>query len=135
MQNGHVIEASLGYFINPLVNVLLGVLVLRERLRRAQWLAVALAAAGVLWLTLHTGRLPWIALALACSFGLYGLMRKTAPLGAIEGFALETLLLAPVVAPALAWWRRVMRRRSDGSCSAARSPPCRCCCSPPARGA
>ena len=104
VQNGHVIEASLGYFINPLVNVLLGVLVLRERLRRAQWLAVALAAAGVLWLTLHTGRLPWIALALACSFGLYGLMRKTAPLGAIEGFALETLLLAPVVVPALAWW-------------------------------
>jgi chloramphenicol-sensitive protein RarD len=104
VQNGHVIEASLGYFINPLINVLLGVLVLRERLRRVQWMAVALAAAGVLWLTLQTGRLPWIALVLACSFGLYGLMRKTASLGAIEGFALETMLLAPIAVPWLAWW-------------------------------
>ena len=104
VQAGHIVEASLGYFINPLVNVLLGVLVLRERLRRAQWVAVALAAAGVLWLTLLTGRLPWIALALAGSFGLYGLLRKTATLGAIEGLALETLLLAPVVVPALLWW-------------------------------
>ena len=104
VQAGHIVEASLGYFINPLVNVLLGVLVLRERLRRAQWVAVVLAAAGVLWLTLQTGRLPWIALALAGSFGLYGLMRKTATLGAIEGLALETLLLAPVVVPALLWW-------------------------------
>ena len=104
VQAGHIVEASLGYFINPLVNVLLGVLVLRERLRRVQWGAVALAAAGVLWLTLQTGRLPWIALALAGSFGLYGLMRKTATLGAIEGLALETLLLAPVVVPALLWW-------------------------------
>ena len=104
VQTGHVIEASLGYFINPLVNVLLGVLVLRERLRRVQWVAVALAAAGVLWLTLLTGRLPWIALTLACTFGLYGLMRKTASLGALEGLALETMLLAPVMIPALAWW-------------------------------
>ena len=104
VQAGHVIEASLGYFINPLVNVLLGVLVLRERLRRVQWLAVALAAAGVVWLTLVTGRLPWIALVLACSFGLYGLMRKTASLGAIEGFAVETMLLAPIAVPALVWW-------------------------------
>ncbi|HSQ71268.1 MAG TPA: EamA family transporter RarD [Rubrivivax sp.] len=104
VQEGHIVEASLGYFINPLVNVLLGVAVLRERLRRVQWVAVALAAAGVLWLTLLTGRLPWIALVLAGSFGLYGLLRKTATLGAIEGFALETLLLAPVVVPALLWW-------------------------------
>jgi len=104
VQDGHIVEASLGYFINPLVNVLLGVAVLRERLRRVQWVAVALAAAGVLWLTLLTGRLPWIALVLAGSFGLYGLLRKTATLGAIEGFALETLLLAPVVVPALLWW-------------------------------
>ncbi len=104
VQTGHVIEASLGYFINPLVNVLLGVLVLRERLRRVQWLAVALAAAGVVWLTLAAGRLPWIALVLACSFGLYGLMRKTASLGAIEGFAVETMLLAPIAVPALVWW-------------------------------
>jgi uncharacterized membrane protein len=99
-----VVEASLGYFINPIVNVLLGVLVLRERLNKAQWASVALAAAGVLWLTVLNGRLPWIALALAVSFAFYGLMRKTASLGALEGLALETLLLAPVVLPALAWW-------------------------------
>ena len=104
VQNGRVIEASLGYFINPLVNVLLGTVVLRERLRRVQWLAVALAAAGVAWLTLVAGRMPWIALVLACSFGLYGLMRKTASLGAIEGFAVETMLLAPIAVPALVWW-------------------------------
>ena len=104
VQTGHVIEASLGYFINPLVNVLLGVVVLHERLRRVQWVAVALAGAGVLWLTVLTGRLPWIALVLASSFGLYGLMRKTASLGAIEGFAAETLMLAPIAVPALLWW-------------------------------
>ena len=104
VQSGHVVEASLGYFINPIVNVLLGVLVLHERLNRVQWTAVALAAAGVLWLTLLAGRPPWIALVLALSFGLYGLMRKTSALGALEGLTLETLLLAPLVLPALAWW-------------------------------
>jgi len=104
VQSGHVVEASLGYFINPIVNVLLGVLVLHERLNRVQWTAVALAAAGVLWLTLLAGRLPWIALVLAISFGLYGLMRKTSSLGAMEGLALETLLLSPLVVPLLAWW-------------------------------
>lgn len=104
VQSGQVVEASLGYFINPLVNVLLGVLVLHERLRRVQWVAVGLAAIGVLWLTAIAGRLPWIALALALSFGLYGLMRKTASLGALEGLAIETMLLAPVVVPVLAWW-------------------------------
>ena len=104
VQTGHVVEASLGYFINPLVNVLLGVVVLRERLRLLPWLAVGLAACGVLWLTWQGGRLPWIALALACSFGLYGLLRKMAPLGALEGLALENILLAPVVVPALLWW-------------------------------
>jgi chloramphenicol-sensitive protein RarD len=104
VQSGQVVEASLGYFINPIVNVLLGVLVLHERLNRSQGLAVALAACGVLWLTLLTGRLPWIALALGFSFGVYGLMRKTATLGALEGLTLETLWLAPVVLPLLAWW-------------------------------
>ncbi len=104
VQTGQVVESSLGYFINPLVNVLLGVLVLRERLQRVQWVAVALAAAGVLWLTWQGGRLPWIALVLAGTFGLYGLMRKTAPLGPLEGLAMENLLLAPVVVPALIWW-------------------------------
>lgn len=102
--NGHVLDASLGYFINPLVSVLLGVLVLRERLQPAQWLAVALAAAGVLWLTVDAGRLPWVALLLAVSFGLYGLLRKTAPLGALEGLTLETLVLAPLVLPLLVWF-------------------------------
>ncbi|MBL8308283.1 MAG: EamA family transporter RarD [Rubrivivax sp.] len=103
-QTGRVVEASLGYFINPLVSVMLGVLVLRERPGAVQWTAVALAAAGVAWLTVVAGRLPWIALTLAATFGLYGLLRKTASLGALEGLALESLLLAPVVVPALAWW-------------------------------
>ena len=104
VQVGAVVEASLGYFINPLFNVLLGVFVLHERLRRVQWAAVALAAVGVLWLTLWAGRPPWIALALAGSFGLYGLIRKTAPLGALEGLMLETLVMAPVVVPWLVGW-------------------------------
>ena len=104
IQSQQVVEASLGYFINPLVNVLLGVLVLREKLSRVKWLAVALAAAGVAWLTWQLGRLPWIALVLACSFGVYGLVRKTSSLGALEGLALETLLLSPLVLPVLLWW-------------------------------
>ena len=104
VQSGQVVEASLGYFINPIVSVLLGVLVLHERLNRVQWTAVALAAAGVLWLTALAGRLPWIALLLAVSFGLYGLMRKTSSLGALEGLALETMLMAPLVVPLLSWW-------------------------------
>lgn len=101
--SGQVLDASLGYFINPLVSVLLAVWVLHERLRRVQWVAVGLAALGVVWMTVQTGRLPWVSLALAFSFGLYGLMRKTGRLGALEGLALETLVLAPVVLPALAW--------------------------------
>lgn len=103
-QTGNVLQASLGYFINPLVSVLLGVLVLRERLRALQWVAVSLAALGVIWLTVQAGTLPWMALVLACSFGIYGLVRKTAPLGALEGLALENMLLAPLVLPLLAWW-------------------------------
>lgn len=104
VQHGHVLEASLGYFINPLVNVALGFLLLRERPRPVQWLAVALAGVGVLWLTWQTGRLPWVALVLALSFGFYGLVRKIAPLGAMEGLALETLLIAPLAAAALGLW-------------------------------
>ncbi len=104
IQTHQVVEASLGYFINPLVNVLLGVLVLREKLGRVKWLAVALAATGVAWLTWQLGRLPWIALVLAGSFGVYGLVRKTSTLGALEGLAMETLLLSPLVLPVLLWW-------------------------------
>ena len=104
VNNGRVIDASLGYFINPLIYVVLGYFVLHERPRRVQWLAVALAALGVLWLTVQARQLPWIALVLAGSFGLYGLMRKTASLGALEGLALETLLLAPLAVPLLTLW-------------------------------
>lgn len=100
---GHVVDASLGYFINPLVNVAIGALLLHERLRAAQWIAVALAAAGVAWLTWHAGALPWIGLTLAFSFAAYGLLRKTASLGAAEGLALETALLAPLALAYLAW--------------------------------
>ncbi|HEX5692891.1 MAG TPA: EamA family transporter RarD, partial [Roseiflexaceae bacterium] len=88
---GHIVETSLGYFINPLINVLLGVLFLRERLRLWQGVAVAIALAGVLYLTFEFGALPWIALGLASTFGAYGLLRKTAALGSLEGFTLETL--------------------------------------------
>jgi chloramphenicol-sensitive protein RarD len=103
VNNGRVMEASLGYFINPLVNVALGMLFLHEKLRPAQRWALGVAAAGVAWLTWTAGVPPWIALTLALSFGLYGLLRKTAPLGALEGLALETALLAPLAVPALAW--------------------------------
>ncbi|HJW54335.1 MAG TPA: EamA family transporter RarD [Burkholderiaceae bacterium] len=95
VNNGRVVDASLGYFINPLVNVLLGFLLLHERLRPGQWVAVALAAAGVAWLTWQGGNLPWIGLLLAATFGIYGLLRKTATLGPLEGLSLETLLLFP----------------------------------------
>ena len=103
VNNGHVVEASLGYFINPLLNVVLGVMVLHERLNRAQWLAVALAAFGVLYLTVVAGRPPWIALTLAASFGLYGLIRKVVRVEAVPGLATETLLLAPFAAGFLLW--------------------------------
>ncbi len=98
--HGHVVESSLGYFINPLVSVLLGVLVLRERLNRWQWLAVSIAAAGVLWLALIHGRPPWIALALAFSFAFYGLIRKTTAVDAMPGLAVESLIL---LIPAVLW--------------------------------
>lgn len=103
INNGHVIDASLGYFMNPLVNVLLGYVFLGERMRAWQWAAVALAASGVLWLTWQSGHPPWIGLALASSFGIYGLLRKTASLGALEGLSLETLMLVPLALAYLIW--------------------------------
>jgi chloramphenicol-sensitive protein RarD len=103
VNNGHVVEASLGYFINPLINVLLGVVVLRERLNRLQWLAVATAAAGVAWLTWQAGYAPWIAIGLAISFGAYGLLRKMVQVDAVAGLGLESLyLLLPALAM-VAW--------------------------------
>jgi chloramphenicol-sensitive protein RarD len=103
VNNGHVIESSLGYFINPLVNIMFGYLLLKERLRRPQWLAIAVAALGVAWLTWQAGTIPWIALSLAASFGGYGLMRKIAPLGALEGLSFETMVLFPLAAAYAAW--------------------------------
>jgi chloramphenicol-sensitive protein RarD len=91
-----VLHASLGYFINPLVSVLLGMVVLRERLRPLQWVAMAFAFAGVVQLAARTAGIPWIALALAGSFGLYGLLRKTAPVEALAGSTLETAFMAPL---------------------------------------
>jgi len=101
--NGHVVEASLGYFINPLLNVVLGVAVLKEQLNRAQWLAVALAAIGVLYLTMVSARPPWIALTLAASFGTYGLIRKVVKVESVPGLATETLLLVPFALAFLLW--------------------------------
>ena len=107
VNHGHVVDASLGYFITPLVNVLLGYTVLHERPRRLQWAALALATLGVVWLTVAAGQLPWIALVLAASFSGYGLLRKIAPLGALEGLSLETMLLAlPALVELLLWWGR-----------------------------
>jgi chloramphenicol-sensitive protein RarD len=103
VNSGHIVDASLGYFINPLLNVLVGALFLHERLRPAHWAAVLLATLGVGWLTWSEGRLPWIGLSLAFSFSLYGLLRKRAPLGAAEGLAVETALLAPAAGAYLLW--------------------------------
>jgi chloramphenicol-sensitive protein RarD len=96
VNNDHVVDASLGYFINPLLNVALGVIVLRERLGWRQWLAIGLAASGVLYLTWLAGTPPWIALLLAFSFSLYGLLRKTVAVDAMAGLGAETLLSAPI---------------------------------------
>ncbi len=91
---GFIVDSSLGYFINPLVSVLLGVVFLRERLRPLQWLPVGLVAAGVIYMTSSQGGLPWIALVLALTFGAYGLLKKIAPLEALPGVAMETGIMA-----------------------------------------
>jgi chloramphenicol-sensitive protein RarD len=102
----HVVDASLGYYINPLMNVALGTLLLREQLRPAQWLAVAVAGVGVAWMAFGIGHVPWPALGLAVSFSGYSLMRKVAPLGSLEGLALETVLQLPLALLYLAWTSR-----------------------------
>jgi chloramphenicol-sensitive protein RarD len=109
VNSGHVVDSSLGYFINPLLSVLLGVLFLRERLRLWQGLAIGFALLGVVFLTVAYGTFPWIALTLAGTFGVYGLLRKTASFGSLEGLALETALLS---APTLAY---LLLLESEGS--------------------
>lgn len=95
VNSDHVVEVSLGYFINPLVTILMGVLLLRERLRPLQWLALAIAFAAVVELAFDYGRPPYISLCLAFSFGTYGLIKKKIAVGALEGLSIETLVLAP----------------------------------------
>lgn len=101
--HGHVLESSLGYFINPLVNVLFGVAILGEKLDRPVRIAVAVAGIGVLWMAIRAGQVPWIALTLATSFGLYGLLRKLAPVGGLAGLTIETGLLSPLAGGFIAW--------------------------------
>lgn len=103
VNNGHVVDAALGYFINPLVTVLMGVLVLGEKLRRPQWCALAIGFVAVVVLTIDYGRPPVVALVLAFSFGTYGLAKKSADVGAIESLAFETAVIAPVALVYLVW--------------------------------
>jgi chloramphenicol-sensitive protein RarD len=100
---GHVVESSLGYFINPLLNVVLGTLFLRERLTALQWVSVAIAALGVLWLTFNYGSFPWIALSLAATFGAYGLIRKLVAVDSVAGFGVENAYLLLPAIGFLAW--------------------------------
>jgi chloramphenicol-sensitive protein RarD len=103
VNNGHVVDTSLGYYINPLVTVLLGVVVLGERLRRVQWFALAVALVAVLVLSIQVGHPPWISLVLAFSFGGYGLLKKQVAVGPIEGLAFEGLVAAPVALGYIIW--------------------------------
>lgn len=103
VNNGYVVETSLGYYINPLVTVLLGVMVLGERLRRWQWLALGIALAAVVVLSVQLGRPPWISLVLAFSFGIYSLVKKQAAVGPIEGLTYEGAVLAPLAIAYLVW--------------------------------
>jgi chloramphenicol-sensitive protein RarD len=100
---GRVVDGSLGYFITPLLSVVFGVVLLKEKLRWLQWLSLGIAALGVVWLTVEFGQLPWVGLSLAASFGTYAALRKTAHLGAFEGLALETWILFPVALGYLLW--------------------------------
>ena len=95
VNHGHIVESSLGYYINPIISVILGTLFLKERLNQLQMIAVFFAVAGVVWLTVHLGRLPWISLALAFSFSFYGFLRKKVNLESLPGLLIETMILAP----------------------------------------
>src|SRR5688572_27800866 len=103
VNHDHVLEVSLAYFMGPLLNVLLGIFVLSERLDRTQWIAVGFAAAGVAYLTFIAGHTPWIALMVGSSFAIYGLIRKTVSIDALPGLAIETILLVPFAAGYLIW--------------------------------
>jgi chloramphenicol-sensitive protein RarD len=107
VNTGHLLEASMGYFMNPLVTILLGVAFLKEGLDRRQQVAVGLAALGVAWMVVSHGRLPWISLVLALSFALYALLRKREGIDAVAGLLVETALLGPLAAAWLGWlwWR------------------------------
>jgi RarD protein len=131
VNSDHVVESALGYFINPLVSVLFGVLLLGERLRPLQWAAVGFGVLAVVVLALDYGRLPWIALSLAVSFGVYGLIKKRADVGSAESLTIETLVL---LVPALAYLVHLeVAGQATRSCwpGRASSPPCRCSASPP----
>ena len=104
--NGQLVEASLGYFITPLINVVLGVVFLHERLRRVQVVAVVLAAGGIVWMTTHLGHLPLISMTLAISFAFYGLLRKQVPATGVQGLTAETLMLSPLAIGWLVWSER-----------------------------
>ena len=123
VSHGHIVETSLGYYINPLMNVVLGIFVLRERLNPMQWIAVALAAVAVAYLTVEAGHPPWIACTLAISFSLYGLVRKVISVEALPGLATETLLLMPVAVGYLLW----CADRGSGAFGALRLPASPCC--------
>ena len=101
--NGHVVEASLGYYINPIIMIAIGIILLKEKMRKLQWASVSIAAFGVLVLTIDYGRLPWVALALALSWGTYGFIKKQWGLGALEGLGIETAISAPFYLAYLAW--------------------------------
>ena len=103
VNHNRVLDVSLGYYIGPLINVVLGIVVLSERLDKTQWLAVAFAAAGVSYLSIIAGHAPWIALTVAISFALYGLIRKTVGIEALPGLAVETILLVPFAVGYLVW--------------------------------
>jgi chloramphenicol-sensitive protein RarD len=109
VNNARVVETSLGYFMSPLITVVIGVVLFRERLRRPQWLALGLAVVAVAWLTFDYGRVPWVAVGLAVSFATYGLLKKKAATGALEGLAVEATIILPVVLGYLVWLEIVGR--------------------------